>query len=99
MTQEERERQSNKEALKAVWKYYMMAFAGIGLIFVARYLSGTFGAVLNVVGAVLFFAGVFIVLYWDRKAKQKAMDKIHAEAQAQNLKEERKHKNTESNIL
>ena len=92
MTQEERERQSNKEALKAVWKYYMMAFAGIGLIFVARYLTGTIGTVLNVVGAVLFFVGVFIVLYWDRKAKQKAMDEIRAEAQAQNLKEERKSK-------
>ena len=92
MTQEERERQSNKEALKAVWKYYMMAFAGIGLIFVARYLTGAIGTVLNVVGAVLFFAGVFIVLYWDRKAKQKAMDEIRAEAQAQNLKEERKSK-------
>ena len=92
MTQEERERHSNKEALKAVWKYYMMAFAGIGLIFVARYLTGTIGTVLNVVGAVLFFAGVFIVLYWDRKAKQKAMDEIRAEAQAQNLKEERKSK-------
>ena len=36
--------------------------------------------------------GVFIVLYWDRKAKQKAMDEIRAEAQAQNLKEERKSK-------
>lgn len=92
MTQEERERQSNKEALKAVWKYYMMAFAGIGLIFAARYLSGTIGTVLNVVGAVLFFAGVFIVLYWDRKAKQKAMAEIRAEAEANNLKEERKSK-------
>ena len=92
MTQEERERQSNKEALKAVWKYYMMAFAGIGLIFLARYFPGTFGTVLNVVGAVLFFSGVFIVLYWDRKAKQKAMDEIRAEAQAENLKEERRSK-------
>lgn len=92
MTQEERERQSNKEALQAVWKYYLMAFVGIGLIFAARYLSGTIGTVLNVVGAVLFFAGVFIVLYWDRKAKQKAMDEIRAEAEAEKLKEERKSK-------
>ena len=98
MTQEERERQSNKEALKAVWKYYMMAFAGIGLIFVARYLTGTIGTVLNVVGAVLFFAGVFIVLYWDRKAKQKAMDEIQPRPRRKTSRKNARAKNAESNI-
>lgn len=90
MTQEERERQSNKEALKAVWKYYLMAFIGIGLIFAARYLPDPVNSVVNVVGALLFFAGVFIVLYWDRKAKQKAMEEIRAEAEAEKSKKRKK---------
>ena len=92
MTKEEREHQSNKEALKDVWKYYMTAFAGIGLLFLARYLPNPLDTVLYVAGALLFFGGVFIVLYWDRKAKQKAMAEIRAEAEAEKLKEERKSK-------
>lgn len=92
MTQEERERQSNKEALKEVWKYYMTAFAGIGLLFLARYLPNPLDTVLYVVGALLFFGGVFIVLYWDHKAKKKAMAEIRAQAEADELKEKRRSK-------
>ena len=90
MTQEERERQSNKEALKDVWKYYMIAFAGIAILWLASYVPNPLDTVLYVVGALMFFGGVFIVLYWDRKAKQKAMEQIRAEAAAEEVKAQRR---------
>lgn len=70
---EEQEKQINRENLKAVWKYYLIAFVGLGLIWLAQKVTGTLSTVLTAVGAVVFFAGVFITLYWDRKRKKELL--------------------------
>ena len=92
MNQQEKPRMTNKEALKDVWKYYMTAAAGIVLILVSQKLEGTLSSVLVALGAALFFGGFLIVLYFDRKARKKALEEIRTEAAANNLKEERRSK-------
>ena len=92
MNQQEKPRMTNKEALKDVWKYYMTAAAGIVLILVSQKLEGMLSTILVALGAVLFFGGFLIVLYFDRKARKKALAEIRAEAEANNLKEERRSK-------
>ena len=92
MNQQQKPQMTNKEALKDVWKYYVITAIGIALILVSQKLEGTLSTVLVTVGAVLFFGGFIIVLYFDRKARKKAMEEIRAEAAANNLKEERRSK-------
>ena len=59
-----------RENIKFVWKYYVLAFAGLGLIWLSQKVTGPLSTVLSAVGAVCFFVGVFLTLYWDRKRKQ-----------------------------
>ena len=58
-----------RENLKFVWKYYLLAFVGLGLIWLSQKLQAPLSTVLVVVGAVLFLAGTLLTLYWDRKRK------------------------------
>ena len=59
-----------RENLKFVWKYYVLAFAGLGLIWLRQKVTGPLAAIMAVVGALCFFTGVFLTLYWDRKQKK-----------------------------
>lgn len=59
-----------RENIKFVWKYYILAFAGLGLIWLAQKVTGLLSSALTAVGAVCFFVGVFLTLYWDRKRKK-----------------------------
>jgi len=59
-----------RENIKFVWKYYVLAFAGLGLIWLSQKVTAPLSTVLSAVGAVCFFVGVFLTLYWDRKRKQ-----------------------------
>ena len=92
MNEQKKNQTSNKEALKDVWKYYMTAIVGVVMILASQKVEGTLPSVLVTLGAVLFFGGFLIVLYFDRKARKKALEEIRAEAVANNLKEERKSK-------
>ena len=92
MNEQKKTQTSNKEALKDVWKYYMTAAAGVVMILASQKVEGVLSSVLVTLGAVLFFGGFLIVLYFDRKARKKALEEIRAEAVANNLKEERKSK-------
>ena len=60
-----------RENIQFVWKYYVLAFAGLGLIWLAQKVQAPLSTVLAVAGAVCFFVGVFLTLYWDRKRKKK----------------------------
>lgn len=59
-----------RENIPFVWKYYVAAFAGLGLVWLSQKVSGVLSTVCVTVGAVLFLAGVFLTLYWDRKRKR-----------------------------
>ncbi len=60
-----------RENIQFVWKYYVLAFAGLGLIWLAQKVQAPLSTVMTAVGAVCFFVGVFLTLYWDRKRKKK----------------------------
>ena len=60
-----------RENIQFVWKYYVLAFAGLGLIWLAQKVLAPLSTVMTAVGAVCFFVGVFLTLYWDRKRKKK----------------------------
>ena len=92
MNEQKKTQTSNKEALKDVWKYYMTAAAGVVMILASQKVEGVLSSVLVTLGAVLFFGGFLIVLYFDRKARKKALAEIRTEAAANNLKEERRSK-------
>ena len=59
-----------RENIQFVWKYYVLAFAGLGLIWLSQKVQAPLSTVMTAVGAVCFFVGVFLTLYWDRKRKQ-----------------------------
>lgn len=59
-----------RENLKFVWKYYVLAFLGLGLLWLRQKITGPLSSVITVAGALCFFAGIFLTLYWDRKQKQ-----------------------------
>ena len=63
-----------RENIPFVWKYYVLAFAGLGLLWLRQKVSAPLSSVMAVVGALCFFVGVFLTLYWDRKRKQKAQE-------------------------
>ena len=67
-----------RENLKFVWKYYVLAFAGLGLIWLSQKVQAPLSTVMSVLGAICFFVGVFLTLYWDRKRK-KALEKDQQE--------------------
>lgn len=60
------------ENLKAVWRYYVLAFAGLGLLWLVRERTGPVTTVVTVVGAVAFITGVFLTLYWSRRQRKAA---------------------------
>ena len=60
-----------RENIQFVWKYYVLAFAGLGMLWLRQKTTAPLSTVLAVAGAVCFFVGVFLPLYWDRKRKKK----------------------------
>ncbi len=64
------EEHHNRENLKAVWKYYVLAFAGLGLVRLSTKTQGTLSLICSGVGAVCFMTGLLLTLYWDRKRKK-----------------------------
>ncbi len=61
---------NEKDNLKRTWKYYLLTFAGLGLLWLGRQFDPPISTALSAVGAVCFFAGVFLVLLWDRRRKR-----------------------------
>ena len=59
-----------RENIRFVWKYYVLAFAGLGVLWLRQKTAAPLSTVLAVAGALCFFAGVFLTLYWDRKRKK-----------------------------
>jgi len=59
-----------RENIPFVWKYYLLAFVGLGLIWLKQKVQAPLSTVLTVAGAICFFLGVFLTLYWDRKRKK-----------------------------
>lgn len=64
-----------REYLKEVWKFYVLAFAGLGLVWLSQKVSAPLSTALSVVGFAAFLLGVFLTLHWDRKRKQKLENK------------------------
>ena len=59
-----------RENIRFVWKYYVLAFAGLGMLWLRQKTAAPLSTVLAVAGALCFFAGVVLTLYWDRKRKK-----------------------------
>ena len=59
-----------RDNIRFVWKYYVLAFAGLGMLWLRQKTAAPLSTVLAVAGALCFFAGVFLTLYWDRKRKK-----------------------------
>ena len=59
-----------RENIRFVWKYYVLAFAGLGMLWLRQKTAAPLSTVLAVAGALCFFVGVFLTLYWDRKRKK-----------------------------
>ena len=59
-----------RENIRFVRKYYVLAFAGLGMLWLRQKTTAPLSTVLAVAGAVCFFVGVFLTLYWDRKRKK-----------------------------
>ena len=59
-----------RENIRFVWKYYVLAFAGLGMLWLRQKTAAPLSTVLAVAGALCFFAGVFLTLYSDRKRKK-----------------------------
>ena len=68
-----------RENLKFVWKYYVLAFGGLGLVWLGRQTQGNLSAALVAVGAVCFLTGTLLTLYWDRKRKKALEEKDNEE--------------------
>ena len=64
-----------RENLKFVWKYYLMAGVGLGLIWLSQKVQAPLSTAFSAVGFISFLAGVFLTLYWDRKRKQALEEK------------------------
>ena len=60
-----------RENIQFVWKYYVLAFAGLGMLWLRQITTAPLSTVQAEAGAVCFFVGVFLTLYWDRKRKKK----------------------------
>ena len=63
-----------RENLKFVWKYYLLAFAGLGLLWLRQKVTAPLSTIMAAAGALCFFAGVFLTLYWDRKHKKELLE-------------------------
>ena len=59
-----------RENIRFVWKDYVLAFAGLGMLWLRQKTAAPLSTVLAVAGALCFFVGVFLTLYWDRKRKK-----------------------------
>ena len=60
-----------RDNIKFVWKYYVLAFAGLGMIWLAQKVTAPLSTILVTAGFISFFIGTLLTLYWDRKRKQK----------------------------
>ncbi len=63
-----------RENIKFVWKYYVLAFLGLGLIWLAQKVTAPLSTVFITAGFICFLAGTFLTLYWDRKRKKKLQE-------------------------
>ena len=60
-----------RENLKFVWKYYLMAGVGLGLVWLSQKVQAPLSSILVTVGALCLLTGTLLTLYWDRKRKKK----------------------------
>ena len=59
-----------RENIKFVWKYYLIAFVGLGLVWLSQKVQAPLSGILVTVGAICLLAGTLLTLYWDRKRKK-----------------------------
>lgn len=62
------------EELKAVWKQYVLFFAGLGLVWLSRKVEGTLSSVLIAVGAVAMVTGFLLVMWWHTHHEARGTD-------------------------
>ena len=58
-----------RENIKFVWKYYLLAGVGLGLVWLSQKVQAPLSSILVTVGAICLLAGTLLTLYWDRKRK------------------------------
>ena len=59
-----------RENIKFVWKYYLIAFVGLGLVWLSQKVQAPLSGILATVGFLGLLAGTLLTLYWDRKRKK-----------------------------
>ena len=59
-----------RENIKFVWKYYLIAFVGLGLVWLSQKVQAPLSAILATVGFLGLLVGTLLTLYWDRKRKK-----------------------------
>ena len=59
-----------RENIKFVWKYYLIAFVGLGLVWLSQKVQAPLSGILVTVGFLGLLAGTLLTLYWDRKRKK-----------------------------
>ena len=62
------------ENLKAVWKQYLLFFAGLGLVWLSRKAEGALSTVLVTVGAIAMLTGFLLVMWWKTHNEQSGKD-------------------------
>ena len=59
-----------RENIKFVWKYYLIAFVGLGLVWLSQKVQAPLSGILATVGFLGLLVGTLLTLYWDRKCKK-----------------------------
>ena len=59
-----------RENIKFVWKYYLIAFLGLGLVWLSQKVQAPLSGILATVGFLGLLVGTLLTLYWDRKRKK-----------------------------
>ncbi len=59
-----------RENIKFVWKYYLIAFVGLGLVWLSQKVQAPLSGILATVGFLGLLVGTLLTLYWDRKRKK-----------------------------
>ena len=59
-----------RENLKFVWKYYLLAGVGLGLVWLSQKVQAPLSGILATVGFLGLLVGTLLTLYWDRKRKK-----------------------------
>ena len=68
-----------RENLKFVWKYYLLAGVGLGLVWLSQKVQAPLSSILVTVGALCLLTGTLLTLYWDRKRKKALEEKDEKE--------------------